>query len=375
MTAMLSDLSFSQLTEVPETIIRNYDEEDGVDDLYDEGNAIALEDLLTLAEDLTHFADHDQVSYKGRQMFMCDEDILVWGLAILCETQMGRAMAYDARFEEWALEIDDLDYPHYVLDPQLRILILPRCAASPAMLGRSAYDRSRFLLEMARGLRAIWHSMTGVFDDMNLSVDDQILWARLRQADQDLCALRMAWDLRTQGLTNFWRQLIASELGDVAIPAGDIWAEEMQEELEENGDFIEDQHCQPFGAVKLCQSFSALLPLWFSNAMLTSLCDHHTIERMDKRLAKSQFRVCGSKRLCSKDLFVLSHIPEEGSYLAPLAYTLLYKPEFRQIHDKLNETYLQQILEECDISLSTDIKFNDEDLKRKFFPAHLDKWV
>lgn len=375
MSMILSDLSF------PEPILRDHDDE-FAGDLYDEGDAIALEDLLALAEDLTYFADQDQVPHRGRAMFTCDEDILVWGLAILCETQIGRAMAYDARFEEWALEIDDLDQPHYVLDAQLRILILPRCAASYETLARSGHDRSRFLLEMARGLRAIWHSMTGVFDDRQFNIDDQILWARLRQADQDLCALKMAWELRTQGLTNFWRQLIASELGDVAIPAGDIWAEEMQltssnEEADPHHSANEDDpkiH-EDVGMGRLCDSFSTLIPLWLKNVTLTNMCDHHTLEKMDERLQKSPMDVGGQKRLKVQQLFMLSDIPGEGSYLAPIAYTLLFRPEFRQLHDKLNETHLQQILQECSIPHAAPIKFNDEDLKRKFFPSHLDTWV
>ncbi|MBL8638804.1 MAG: hypothetical protein JNK24_00460 [Alphaproteobacteria bacterium] len=383
MSMILSDLSF------PEPILRDHDDE-LAGDLYDEGDAIALEDLLALAEDLTYFADHDQNYGKGRTMFACDEDILVWGLAILCETQIGRAMAYDARFEEWALEIDDLDQPHYMLDAQLRILILPRCAASYETLARSAHDRSRFLLEMARGLRAIWHSMTGVYDDRQLNIDDQILWARLRQADQDLCALKMAWELRTQGLTNFWRQLIASELGDIAIPAGDIWAEEADRDADRDADRPDRDHAiecdegliggdaknpDEFGAAKLCESFSVLVPLWLKNVTLTNMCDHHTLEAMDRRLQKSPLDVGGEKRLKVQQLFMLSDIPGEGSYLAPIAYTLLFRPEFRQLHDKLNESYLQQILEECSIPHALPIHFNDENLKRKFFPSHLDKWV
>ena len=184
-------------------------------DLYEEGEAVALEDLLHLVQE---FSELNKPDLRPAH-FETDEDALVWGLSVLCETRLGRDLAYDARFEDWSIEVDDIEQACHIIDPQLRILILPRFSVSPPTLARSQNDRAAFILELARGLRGIWHDMTGVRENFDLTADDQILMSRLRRADHDLCALRMAWDLREQGLGGLWRQIIASQLGDLAMIA------------------------------------------------------------------------------------------------------------------------------------------------------------
>lgn len=331
-------------------------EDDLLAELYDEGEAVALEDLLHLVQEYSEFQPSDLRGHSGESRtshFVCDEDALVWGLSVLCETRLGRDLAFDARFEDWSIEVDDIDSGVHIIDPQLRILILPRFSASPSSLSYSQADRALFVMELARGLRGIWHDMTGVRDNADLSADDQILWNRLRQADHDLCALRMAWELREQGMGGLWRQIIASPLGDFAIIAGEVW----QMDIEENED-----EALPLYA------FPHLVLEWLKDRALVNLTDSRTLDMMDVRLQRSSADVCGPAHIHPNEIMKISVLPADGAYLAPVARTILYSPEFRNIPDPVNEAYLRQILEDCDVSRAHPLVFSDSELQKKIFP-------
>lgn len=327
------------------------DDEDFSNELFEENEAVALEDLLHLVQE---YGEMNEADLRPGH-FLCDEDALVWGLAVLCETKLGRDLAFDARFEDWSIEVDDIDTNHHIIDPQLRILILPRFSVSAAQLSKSQSERAQFLLELARGLRGIWHSMTGVRENKDLTADDQILWERLRHLDHDLCALKMSWDLRTQGLGGLWRQVIASDLGDFAVLCSELWDQERET-----------------GEVLPLFGFAHLAPHWFKDEKLLNSTDSKTLDDMDARLQRSVRDVCGPVQIAAGDMLNLSTLPAEGAYLAPVARTVLYAPEFRIIPDPLNEAHLRQILEDCDQIRTSPLVFSDSELEKKIFPNRVD---
>lgn len=321
--------------------------DDGV--LFEDGDAYALEDLLRLVQQ----QQQDTEDINGDDLlsatpFATDEDALIWGLSVLCQSPLGRAIAFDARFEDWALEVDDIEDGHPIIDPQLRILILPRGTPSSATLSKSYHDRLQFLTNLARGLRMIWQDMNGVRTRNDLTADDQIFFERLRRADMDVMTLRMMWDLREIGFAALWRNLIAGNLGDVALAASHFW---------------------------LNESFPAGLPqtflTWMGCDHLLAECDNRTLDEMDARLQRSVNDVCGLSMLTGDDLLSLSRLPEGGAYLSPLARTLCYSTEFRRIPDPVNEAHLRQILEECSEIMSPSLVFRDSELERKIFPDRI----
>ena len=322
-------------------------ENDGM--LFEDGDAYALEDLLRLVQQQQNDTDDVSPEYVlAATPFACDEDALIWGLSILCQSSLGRAMAFDARFEDWSLEVDDIDDGHPIIDPQLRILILPRGTPSAAVLSKSYHDRLQFLTNLARGLRMIWQDMNGVRTRNDLTADDQIFFERLRRADMDIMTLRMFWDLRDDGFCGLWRTLIAGHLGDVAVAAGHFWEAESF----------------PAG---LAQTFLT----WMGADHLLAECDNRTLDDMDSRLQRSIHDVCGIAMLTGDDVLNISRLPEGGSYLAPLARTLCYTPEFRHIPDPVNEAHLRQILEECSEIMTPSLVFRDSELERKIFPNRI----
>ena len=318
-------------------------------DLFEDGDAYSLEDLLRLVQERQN--ENDDVSPEyilSSTPFTDDEDALIWGLSILCQSTLGRGISFDARFEDWSLEVDDIEDGHPIIDSQLRILILPRGTPSVAVLSKSYHDRLQFLTNLARGLRMIWQDMNHVRTRTDLTADDQIFFERLRRADMDIIALRMMWDLRHDGFGALWRNMIAGNSGDVAVAANHFW---------------EQEHF-PAG---LAQTFLT----WMGCDHLLAECDNRTLDDMDARLQKSVGDVCGIAMLTGDDILNLSRLPDGESYLAPLARTLCYSTEFRHIPDPVNDAHLRQILEECSEIISPSLIFRDSELERKIFPDRI----
>lgn len=321
-------------------------DEDNDGSLFEDGYAYALEDLIDIVKQQQDDSDDISPEYMlTATPFFNDEDALIWGLTILCQSPMGRNFAFDARFEDWSLEVDDIEDGHPIINPQLRILILPRGTPSAETLSRSTYDRLQFLNNLARGLRMMWQDMHEVRARHDLTVDDQIFFERMRRADMDVMGLRILWDLKNQGYAAIWRHMLASDVSDVAIVANHFW----------------NDQTYPAG---LTETFLT----WMGSDHLLSPCDGRTLGDMDARLQKSVQDVCGLSVLNADDILNIAHLPEGTSYLAPLARTLCYSREFRQIPELIHEAHLRQIVEECSELMIPSLTFHDSDLERKLFP-------
>jgi len=70
-------------------------------DVFEDGDAYALEDLLHLVQQQSANEGDGAEDVLTSTPFLTDEDALIWGLSVLCGSSLGRAMAFDARFEDW----------------------------------------------------------------------------------------------------------------------------------------------------------------------------------------------------------------------------------------------------------------------------------
>lgn len=315
--------------------------DDDITDL-NEPEAYGLEDLLYQVRALTHDAETLPFSFAN------DEDVLIWALAILCESPLARSFAFDARFEDWAIELDDCEDGHFIAEPQIRTLILPRCAPSAVALGRSPYMRQLFLLEFCRGLRAIWHLDSGVPSSHNLTIKDQIVWNRLVRADLDVMSLTVAWDLREADLPDLWRHLIGSDLGDLAIS----YAATLE------------RHPQGLDLPVLLRQ---VYLQWLAADLLLEPVDHRTLERLDRGLTHAS-RVYGTRRIQASEILRLTAMAEDKSYLEGLATHLLADPELARMPDQVNAAHLAHLQEDLTAIRITQAGFRDQDLARRIFP-------
>jgi len=311
---------------------------------YDDSEAFNLEDLLYEVRALS--AETDELPYS----FASDYDVLIWALALICESPLGRTYAFDARFEDWAIELDDCEDGRFIADPQLRVLILPRFVPSPVALGRAPYFQQLFLVELIRGLRAIWQYSLGVRLGTELNIDDQIVWNRCVQADRDLSVLAVAWELREASQPDMWRHLIGSELGDLAIS------------------YSATLERHPLG-LELGDLLRKLFMEWLEQDDLLNAVDHLTLERIDTVLHQSgSGQAFGVGKLTASDLYKLSNLPDEQMYLQRLAEHLVADPHLRRLPDQTNIQHLEHILEDLSARRMTAAGFRDQDLAKKIFP-------
>ena len=275
----------------------------------------SLTDLLQQVRALG--SDPEQLPFT----FATDEDVLIWALALLCDSPLGRTLASDARFEDWSIELDEVEDGRHIADLQMRVLILPRFMPSAVALGRSQYFRNMFLAEFCRGLRGIWNLSLGVRDPRDLTINDQVVWNRLVQADHDLLLLSMAWELREADYPDLWRHLIGSDLGELAI----AWSALLER--------------QP--PLSFPQMLMRLFPRWMECDTLLNAVDHRTLEHLDQFLqSPGSGRPCGSRRLEGSDLLKLSALPEEVMYLKPFITMLLDNDDAARMPDPINEAHL-----------------------------------
>lgn len=309
----------------------------------DDPDAYSLADLLHLVA--LQDEEYDQITPAH---FICDEDILIWGLSHLLQTSLGRSLAFDARFEDWALEVDDIESGEPQIDSQLRILILPRGTPSLKILSRTPAYQHEFLLNLARGLRLIWQDMNNIRSRFDLTIDDQILLERLRRADQDVVMLRMAWELHEVDDGALWRQVIAHDMTDMPTLVAALWAEEEAD-------------------IRLHQALLPAFQLYLLSETTLSGVDAATLAEMDKRLNGYE-SVAGTNILTPQDVLTIGRLPEGGSYLAPLARTLVYAENYRHIYDPLLENHVRQIVADSDQLQSAPLIFHDTKLQEKIFP-------
>lgn len=325
------------------------------EDVYEETSSCALEDILTLAEEQE---EEEESEEEAPIRLSCDEDILIWAVSVLGRTGVGRALMAEACIEGWSLEIDNTDIGGFVLDRQLRILILPRFSVSAGTFSRSLESRNMFLAEAVRGLRGVWQEMTWVRASGEFSFEDRILWQRLTRADGDLMAIQVAWDLAAEGAGGFWHFLIASNMADLC--------EAFRAAVTKHPDMLEDGSLLTHMALR-----------WMDEEARLEEVDATTLEEMDEDLRRqNRGRKVGqdTRRIEPQDVMRLSRLPfpesVEVCYLAPVARTLLCDPFFRRMPDPVGEAHLAQILEDS-VPLARALGFRDAELAQKIFPDHI----
>ncbi len=282
---------------------------------------------------------------EERGAFLTDGDILRWGLNILCSTPMGRAFAYDARFDGWmiAIEDGDEDSPGARLDSGLKCVTLSRYAEAPVVFSRTQPAQMQFLFNLLKALRLIWQDNTDLKRAEVLTAEAQMKRERLLQADADLCALLTAYQLRESGDHDFWRYILSSDLSAIAATLAECL------DFDGSMDGILD-------------ALGFIFQDWFADDERLSRIDHATLTRMDRM---PNF---GVEAITFDDLIQLSILPEGFSYLEYSAAEVLTEAFYSRIPDETNRAHLLQITRESRESIIEDIGFRDSDLAEKIFP-------
>lgn len=280
--------------------------------------------------------------------FATDGDILRWALARLCETPLGRSLSHDARFDGWMIVLEDGDEwsANISADRDLKCLYLSRYSESVPSFSRSQQAQMQLLFQLLKGLRLIWQENTISGNAEELAPEEFISFERLIEADGDLCAILVAYQLRESGDHDLWRYVLSSDLHGMAVTLCE---------------------CLNFDASMdgILEAMNFVFPDWFLDTARLAKVDHISLTKLDARI-DTDF---GHDSIDFEDIIQLSMMPEGFSYLEYSAAEILGDAFYSRVPDATNAAHLKQIVQENRINMIEEIGFRDQDLARKFFPT------
>lgn len=300
-------------------------------------NGYAINDLL----------NQIRLNEAPQENFLTDGDILRWGLSLLCETPVGRALVHEARFDEWIIVVEDGDENSETasVESQTKSLFLPRYADSIHVFAREQTAQMQFLFQLLKGLRLIWQENTDIKKAEDLTAEDYLRLRRLLEADGDLCGMLVAYQLRNNGDHDLWRYLLSNDLSQLSTTLAE---------------------CLDFDATTdgILDSLGFIFADWFGDDDRLSRIDHMALSDLDGR----DLKTFGRDNVTFDDLIQLSQLPEGFSYLEYSAAEILTDAYYSRIPDDTNRAHLLQIVKESQVEIVKTIGFRDEELAKKFFP-------
>ncbi len=163
------------------------------------------------------------------------------------------------------------------------------------------------------GLRRHWQQSHGFAPALSLRPADYADHARLLTADSVAVLHMVAWELRAQGHTYLWRELIAGDLADVAT-------------------VFEDSLCNDAHAQFNGHALKAAFNQWFALRERIVECDAQTLEMFDSAIVRTQGRperkMIASAPLVRSRLQDMGLLPDGGNYLAGCLFTSLWYAGF-----------------------------------------------
>lgn len=284
------------------------------------------------------------------EIFISEQDVLLWAVAVLNESPSARAMMIEAAGRGWTLGLTDLHTNGFYMEPEERSLLLDHFSMMPDALARSMYFRNALVTTLIRALRDIWHEERGN-GDAGYRPEDILMYERARSADCDTVTLLCCWELRGAGFADVWRHFLGSAEGDMAM----VFTR-----------FLERDPGALFEGTALAYAFRQ----WYADETRVDASDHDTLETMDIVLSESGLRnPFGQCDLKPADLEGLSLLPDGMRYLAGLGSTIRHDPFFAGMNDPINQTHLFHLMYDMEVTLVNNVPFRDGGLARKIFPG------
>lgn len=240
---------------------------------------------------------------------------------ILSQSPTGRALLRAALLRDIHIGLDPLLEPqssfYYPLQKRLDL------GYQPAALQTSQKGVSQYLASLVGGLRRIWQQGRGMAPDTALRPEDFLRYCRVFEADVTAVTHLTAWELRMAGPCFFWRYLLGSESGDIALCFARAAGSHPRHQ---------------FDGTALRAAFLQ----WFDVPERVDACDHLALETMDMALLAGRGVATGIGR-CRLDtgaMMRLGALPQGGQYLGSMRFR---SPAMRRITDPFNRTHLQHI--------------------------------
>lgn len=309
-------------------------------------------DLRALIEDVMRATPEQEQDWDACRT---NTDALCFALHKIIQSDVGRAIALDVRFENWSCDIID-DTTDSYLNFSQKIISIPLPCISLTHMARVPEYKAHFILSVFESLRRIWHVNVGAPSSTCWALRDMVLWHRCLRADLDIMNIVIAYQLRHLGYTDTWRTILASSLRDMA----DSYCESMAISFDDEGS--SDEHLDILADLYLT---------WFYNDDRLNECDHATLSSLDYQLKQtSSSMIIGTNHVTAHDIMGLSLYPEGGiPYLDVVASEIIYNPDYTMMRCDILNAHLVQLerdIAESEQSLSNLLIFRDPSLNRLF---------
>ena len=198
----------------------------------------------------------------------------------------------------------------------------------PAFLDRDLKYKKNLgeaLLVVAEGFRRALKLNQAHMVRFDLEPLEYLRLVRLVEADIDAVTVQIAWELRTAGEPDAWRQLISGEKGDLAV----VYSNALKK--------------YPIGQYD-GRVLRYVFRQWFADSKRINSADHVGLEMMDMALAHPEYFECGfDQHLTKNDLRLLQkNLPFEN-YLENIN---VFGKWFDGLKDPFNQAHLHHILQD-----------------------------
>lgn len=295
---------------------------------------------------------HDRFLSDTQRQIETESDLLAWLCGNLTSSPTANLMLQSAQRAGYALQLTPKSLERgYMLDVSGKIITLDTNGLHAAAIGRSSHYKNTLLLSLLRGLRDLYHTALKTQYLKTYTAEAALFSKRAECADIETVSILCGWELRASGHADFWRYILGSEIGDMAM----TFTKSLEKDLASynDGSALTRAFCQ-----------------WYADGLRVGICDHETLESMDESLKSFPgSNPFGHASMRAGDIEALSKLPEAGQYLKGMGGNICADPYFMSIHDPINESQLFQIAYEAQVVLVGGVPFRDKQLARLIFPA------
>lgn len=285
-------------------------------------------------------------------VFESDIDVLQWLCAMTGESPTVRLLLKEAQDDGWSITLDDLSQDGYAVDAETQSILIDHYGMAAPAIGKSAHFRHAMLVNFIKALRQLWHDRRSTNMYASHRPDALIQLERARAADCETVAILAGWELRAAGHSDFWRYLIGSPIGDMAIA------------------FTQKNETDPTGFYDgsvLTRTFCE----WYADEARVGATDTATLEYMDELMDGAKGKpVFGKNSLTPAAVERLSALPRDRAYLEGMGGNICVDPHFVRVRDTINEAHLSQIIYDIQVVRVEGVPFRDPRLARLIFPEN-----
>jgi hypothetical protein len=267
-------------------------------------------------------------------------------LADLYESDTFAALV-DSIDPDWQMVGADLDEAAYRIDLRSRTIRINTKGLNAASLQRSNYFRNQLALNVTSAVRAAWQAERMHETKSMHRPDVWLVLARIVQADIDVMAVRMGFEMLDSGNESLWRHILGETSSDVA--------QEYARCLEMH-----------IGALDDNRALASAFVSWFDKHDRLKHTDAATLADMDHALPSLVWE--GRESISEGTIRCLSVDPISGSsYLGVKAGELAGNQDLSVMHDLITQAHYAQIMDEIGATSVGAITVRDKRLADRLF--------